>query len=125
MTIKFLKDHTVQSIPPEVFQAEQSVSDRSPESERHFVSRGVAAYERDGKLFDIDGKEVFLGEVTQVVVVNSSDNRTVPDHVTPAGFGTMADGTPQRASSGPGEVVMTTKTAKRQRAAEPVETAKK
>lgn len=95
MTIKFLKDYQVGS-PAEVFTRGQKVEDRAPESEAHFVRRGVAAYlGAKGVLTDIDGKVVSEDDETaEVVVVNTSDNRTETD-----------DGTPQRASSGPAVVV--------------------
>jgi len=103
MAIKFLKNHEVAgSIPVEKFTVGQVVEDRSPESEAHFVSRGVAAYVRDKKLYDRDGKEVDEKAIT-TVVVNTSDNRDEP-----ASNGKLPDGTPQRASSGPGEVMTTT-----------------
>ena len=96
MAIKFLKDYSVGQ-PAEKFTKGQKVEDRSPESEAHFVRRGAAAYlGPKGVLTDIDGNVVSETEddVAEVLVVNTSDNRTE-----------TSDGTPDRASSGPGVVL--------------------
>lgn len=58
MAIKFLRDHKVDGDPVEEFTAGQVVDDRSPESEMHFVRRRHAAFIRDGKLYDHEGREV-------------------------------------------------------------------
>jgi hypothetical protein len=56
--IRFLKDYSVGQ-PPETFSAGQEVDGRGPESEAHFVRRGVAAYlAKDGTLTDFDGNVV-------------------------------------------------------------------
>jgi hypothetical protein len=106
MAIKFLKDHSTASIPPEHFTAGQIVKDRSPESELHFVRRGLAGYydEKSKSLFDHEGRA--LDEQPAATVVNVSDNRD--GEVGRAGETSLQDGTPQRASSGPGEVVTST-----------------
>lgn len=103
MAIKFLKDHEVQSVPLEKFTAGQVVEDRDAASELHFVRRGIAAYvDGEGKLFDHEGREVAAAAPT-AVTLNVSDNRD--GEVGRAGETRLADGAPQRASSGPAEVV--------------------
>jgi hypothetical protein len=104
MPIKFLKDHVVQGVPVESFSTGQVVKDRSPESEMHFVRRGIAAFvDGEGNLTDHDGKAVSAEGENTTVVVNVSDNRD--GEVGRAGEVLLDDGTPQRGSSGPGEVV--------------------
>jgi hypothetical protein len=69
MAIKFLRDHSVASVPPESFTEGQVVEDRSPESELHFVRRGVAAFVGEkGALFDHEGKPIAAAAPTAVLV---------------------------------------------------------
>jgi len=103
MTIKFLKGHDVAgAFPPVSYKLGQKVDDLSPESEAHFVNRRSAAYVIDGKLYDADGKEVAEPKAVTTEVVTVADNRDEPTK-----GNRLDDGTPQRASSGPGDVVMT------------------
>ena len=103
MTIKFLKAHEVKgAFPPVAYAIGQEVADLSTESEAHFVNRRSAVYVIEGKLYDADGKEVAEPKAITTEVVNVADNRDEP-----ANGNKLADGTPQRASSGPGDVVMT------------------
>jgi hypothetical protein len=51
--IKFLRDHRVEGPPEETFTEGQVVTDRSYESQMHFVTRRQAAFiGDDGKLYD-------------------------------------------------------------------------
>jgi hypothetical protein len=104
MAIKFLTDHTVDGPPKEEFKSGQVVKDRSEASEMHFVRRGVAAFVgARGELTDHEGRGV--GEPVTAIVVDVHNNRD--GEVGRAGEVALEDGTPQRGSSGPGEVAMT------------------
>lgn len=108
MVIKFLVDHETGSFQAEKFAKDQLVKDRDAASELHFVRRGLAAYVDDkGNLTDAEGKQIDAEATRKVVVVNTSNNRSEPDLLAASGEGKMEDGTPQRASSGPGEVITT------------------
>lgn len=108
MPIKFLRDYTVQAPGGKSYKEGQTVKDLSDASELHFVTRGAAAYvEAKGKLTDHEGRAVETGVASATsVVVNVSDNRD--GQVGRAGETNLEDGTPQRASSGPGVVTTTT-----------------
>lgn len=106
MAIKFLSDYRTRSIPPEVFTKGQIITGRAPESELHFVTRGVAAFRADdGALTDHEGRPVAEGDETAIETITVSNNRD--GEVGRAGEVALDDGTPQRASSGPGVVVTT------------------
>lgn len=94
--IEFLESYTTKSIPPESFAAKQQV-ERSEESERYFVGRGLAAYVIDGKLFDMDHRPIVANTVV-VEVVRPGDRRGGID----ARAGEVMTGQPPRASSRPG-----------------------
>jgi hypothetical protein len=104
MTIKFLMAHSVAGVfPPVSYSVGQIVEGLSTESEGHFVNRGSAAYVIDDKLYNADGKEVAEPKLVTTEVVTVADNRDEPEN-----GGKLPDGTLQRASAGPGDVVVTT-----------------
>jgi len=104
MKIKFLRDYATSALVPERFTAGQVVERETDESALHFVRRGVAAFVGEkGALIDHEGKAV--DEEATAILVNVSDNRDGGEDAREA---PLPDGTPQRASSGPGEVVTTT-----------------
>lgn len=94
--IEFLQDYTTESLPPESFAAGQQV-ERSEQSERYFVGRGLAAYLVDGKLVDADQRPIAT-QLAVVEIVQPGDRRSG------LGFraGEVMTGQPPRASSGPG-----------------------
>lgn len=109
MSIKFITDHIVDGPPREAFKEGQVVKGRSPDSEMHFVRRGVAGFldEKKGTLTDHEGREIVsAGTAT---VLNVSANRD--GEVGRAGEAALADGTPQRGSPGPAVVTTTSVTA--------------
>jgi hypothetical protein len=100
--IQFLQDYATSAVPPETFEAGQKVDGRSSESEMHFVKRGVAAYVTKDGLVDADHRPIVAAEVT-VQVVTASAHRD--GETGRAGEVELVDGTPQRGSPGPAEVV--------------------
>ena len=104
--IKFLQRHVTESVPPETFDAGQVVKDRPEASELHFVRRGVAAFfdPRTKELTDHEGKPV-EPTVALPIVVTAADRRAgLPGR---SGEVMLDDGTNQRGTSGPGQVLTT------------------
>lgn len=101
MAIKFLTDHRVEGPPEERFKKGQVVKNRSPESEMHFVRRGLAAfYESKTKpLIDHEGNEITPPAQSTVIVHNVANAR--------GGDGVLPDGTALRAPGGPVTVTTT------------------
>ncbi|MBD3762461.1 hypothetical protein [Rhizorhabdus sp.] len=58
MAIKFLQNYETKATPSEKFTLGQVVKDRDEASETRFVIRGIAAFLRDGKLFNAKGDQI-------------------------------------------------------------------
>lgn len=110
MAIKFLKDHEVQDFPPKQYAEGEVIKDLGEASEMHFVRRGLAGFldEKSGDLFDHEHRKI-EEKPALASVLTVSDNRDAG--VGRAGETELQDGTPQRASTGPAEVITERETA--------------
>lgn len=100
--IEFLQDYETKAIPPEVFELGQQVK-RSEDSELYFVRLGVAAYVTENGLVGEDYRPI-VSPSTVTEVVTPGDRRFAMGGR--AGELALGLDAPQRATSGPGNVLL-------------------
>ncbi|MFN3675801.1 MAG: hypothetical protein ACK4TC_07450 [Sphingomonas pseudosanguinis] len=100
--IEFLQDYKTKAIPPEVFELGQQVK-RSDDSELYFVRLGVAGYVTENGLVGEDYRPI-VPPSTVAEVVTPGDRRFAMGGR--AGELALGLGAPQRATSGPGNVLL-------------------
>ncbi|QRY95411.1 hypothetical protein JT366_16820 [Sphingomonas paucimobilis] len=100
--IEFLQDYETKAIPPEVFELGQQVV-RSDDSELYFVRLGVAGYVTENGLVGEDYRPI-VPPSTVAEVVTPGDRRFAMGGR--AGELALGLDAPQRATSGPGNVLL-------------------
>lgn len=100
--IEFLQDYETKAIPPEVFELGQQVK-RSDDSELYFVRLGVAGYVTENGLVGEDYRPI-VPPSTVAEVVTPGDRRFAMGGR--SGELALGLGAPQRATSGPGNVLL-------------------
>lgn len=99
--IEFLQDYTTKAIPPESFEQGQRV-ERNADSELYFVRLGLAAYVTEGGLVGEDFQPIVRAPAPEVVT--PGDRRFAIGGR--AGELSLGLDAPQRATSGPGNVLI-------------------
>ncbi|KTW00445.1 hypothetical protein [Sphingomonas sanguinis] len=100
--IEFLQDYTTKAIPPESFEVGQRV-DRSEDSELYFVRLGLAGYVTENGLVDEENRPIVVGKPTTEVVTPGDNRFALGGRAGELSLGLDA---PQRATSGPGKILL-------------------
>ncbi|EGI55012.1 hypothetical protein SUS17_2104 [Sphingomonas sp. S17] len=100
--IEFLQDYTTKAIPPESFERGQQVK-RSEDSELYFVRLGVAAYVTENGLVGEDYRPIVPASTVAEVVTPGDRRFAMGGRAGELALGLDA---PQRATSGPGNILL-------------------